>query len=220
VIKQLVVVAGPQAAGKSTFIRQLASCRLPSDLMRHIPAGAFAWGHTDAKRFLDRTPETHTAAGLPKELPGLIFHYSLIRRGRLDIQSFAADPALEIISLAEEVLIISIMPPPARLVMQFAERAREEQAQKSKQPFRRLQRLITGGDISPMSARQSRVFDLYQSTGWLERLYREWEAYVEACRRTNTNAGSMYLETTSDTGNGGSFRFRTEHVSCQAGHAE
>jgi hypothetical protein len=102
--------------------------------------------------------------------------------------------------------------------MQFAERAREEQAQKSKQPFRRLQRLITGEDISPMSARQSRVFDLYQSAGWLERLYREWEAYVEGCRRTNKNVRSMYLETMSDIGDGGSFRFRTEHV--QAGHAE
>jgi hypothetical protein len=204
-IKHLILVAGPQAAGKSTFMGQLASGRLPEELMGHIPAGAANWVHTDAKRFLDRTPETHSAAGLPKALPGLVFHYSLIRRGRLDIESFAGDPALEILRLADEVLIISIVPPPARLVRQFAERALEEQAQKSKRPLRRLQRLITGEGFSPMTTRQSRVFELYQSAGWLERLYRDWEAYVETCRHTKKNVQAIRVEPYSGSGQEPSF---------------
>jgi hypothetical protein len=194
VIKQLVVVAGPQAAGKSTFMRQLALGHLPGELMRHVPADAVGWVHTDAKSFLNRTLETHSAAGLPKALPGLIFHYSLIRRGRLAFNSFTDDPALEILRLSDKALIISIVPPPARLVRQFAQRALEEQAQKSQRPLRRLHRLISGEGPSAMTARQSRVFELYQTADWLDRLYRDWAAYVETCRRTKKNVQAIQVE--------------------------
>jgi hypothetical protein len=206
VIKQLIIVAGPQAAGKSTFMRQLASGHLPGEVLRHIPAGAVSWVHTDAKKFLNRTPETHSAAGLAKALPGLIFHYSLIRRGRLTTQNFAGDPALEILQLADEALFITIVPPPARLVSQFAERAREEQARKSKRPLRRLQRLITGENLPPMTTRQSRVLEHYQSAGWLVRLYRDWDAYVESCCRIRENVQAIKVEPASDAGEDPSFR--------------
>lgn len=187
-------------------MRQLASGRLPDELMSHVPAGAVSWVQTDAKRFLDRTPETHSAAGLPQALPGLIFHYSLIRRGRLAAQNFAGDPALQILQLADEICIITIVLPPARLIRQFADRAREEQARKSKRPLRRLRHLLIGEGLSPMTTRQSRVFELYQSAGWLERLYRDWEAYIETFRHIKNNVRAIRVEPKSGAGQEPSFR--------------
>jgi hypothetical protein len=206
VIKQLVVVAGPQAAGKSTFMSHLALGRLPGELMSHIPPSAVSWVQTDAKRFLNRSSETHSAAGQPKALPGLIFHYSLIRGGRLTTQNFTSDPALEIQQISDEILFITIVPPPERLVSQFAERARAVQAQKSKRPLRRLQRLITGEGLPPMTMKQSRIFELYQLAGWLEELYRDWDTYVETRRHIKKNVQAIQVEPASGAGQEPSFR--------------
>lgn len=202
-IKRLVIVAGPQAAGKSTFMRALAAGTLSPELVKHLPPGAGSWPQTSDKMFLNRSPETHSTDGAPKTLLGLVFHYNMMRLYQFGMASFAGDPALEVLGLAGEALIVSILPPPARVTRQFMERALEESQSST---LRMLRRRITRGSRYPLSERQERIVKYYGTPGRLEDLYRDWGAYIEECRNIRKNVKGIQLEPVVDAGDKVSFR--------------
>ena len=212
-IKQLIVVAGPQAAGKSTFMRALTSGALSEELKRHLPPEAGLWAQTSDKMFLNHSPETHSSGGAPKTLLGLVFHYNMMRLYQFGIESFAVDPALEILGVAGEVVIVSILPPPARLIQQFMERALQE-SQSS--VLRMLRRRIARGTRFPLNKRQARIVDFYRTPGQLEHLYREWRAYIERYRNIRKDVRAIHLESLSDPGDHASFRLLTDRNSVHA----
>lgn len=71
-LTHVLIVAGPAAAGKSTFLRQLAAGTLPPELKAELPEGSQHW-----PQFSVRRPSFSELRG--KQLEGLALHCSLTK---------------------------------------------------------------------------------------------------------------------------------------------
>lgn len=199
-IASLVFVAGPSGAGKSTFMDELTAGTLPPAIASALPVGAAAWPHTDCKAYLRKKPPTHGLSGRPKPLQGLVCHYDIMRPISMGYDTFAADPGLVVLEAAERVVIVSLMPPPARVARQFEARAEAMLEARQADRLRQLRYRLTGRKDVAIKAPQKRLLDLYNTPGWLEGWYKDWLGFVtERCQRPETRALSIGLYTEEGT---------------------
>lgn len=106
-IGHLVVVAGPQAAGKSTFIKHWRDGTLNQDVAAALPEAA-DWpdfNHKKVQRFV---------ANPASRLPGVIIQYDVMRR--LELPSIECDDILKMVAMAKEVTMVVLELPTGQLL--------------------------------------------------------------------------------------------------------
>lgn len=113
VFGRLVVVAGAQAAGKSTFIRRWQGDRIPASIANVLPDGSADWPVILAKNVGD---DAAPAAGEDRA----ILHYDLTRP--LNGIDFEADRALALLCNARTVTVVLITPTARDLAKRMAVR--------------------------------------------------------------------------------------------------
>ena len=74
---QLLVIAGPAGAGKSTFMRELAEGRLDPGIVKLLPSGAETWSRLTANDIDSRGRESLGLGHL--KAAGLVVHYNTMR---------------------------------------------------------------------------------------------------------------------------------------------
>ena len=130
---RIVVVAGAQAAGKSTFIRRWQRNRIPASIANALPNGSADWPVVLAKNVGD-------AAAFASGDSRVILHYDLTRP--LDGVDFEADPALGLLGYANKATVVLITPNATELAKRMAVRHLRMSAGKK---FRRPAPLVSPG---------------------------------------------------------------------------
>lgn len=112
-IENLVIVAGPTAVGKSTFIRALKNDKYP-DLNKMLDIASFQnFDHVGATSILD-TRKAH--------FENLIFHYDFLRSLLRSSKTVERDEALHILSCAKSIKVVTLEISPSTLHQQLYDR--------------------------------------------------------------------------------------------------
>ena len=148
-IGDLVVVAGPTSCGKSTLCEKLID---DGDLQQQFGMRRATWQLIGARS----VPELGRG-----RLENLILHYDFLRPWRTSIHSYARDPALELLNLAERVSIVTIVAGRSRL--------REQLRRKEIEPHHGR-----GG----ASDSHMKLLELYDRPQFLNDWYAAWDAFV------------------------------------------
>lgn len=138
-IRHLLIVTGASGAGKSTFLRALASGNMQADIRAMLPPHAETWTQRSAGEsvsWLAETAELHNH----EAIPGVVLHYDMLRG--LKKGDYHLDPALRLFHQADVVTIVNLRPPPERLARQLAYHTAVQRAVKGKSPPTRLRKLL------------------------------------------------------------------------------
>jgi hypothetical protein len=178
-IGQLLLVCGPSAAGKTTFIRQLQRDRLPAAVKSFLPEGAQGWPQSSAKEYVRGTGY----AGLPRggaSIPALIFHYDTMRVNYLGFADYEADPALEILGSAEAIVLVDLRPTPETLGQHVLWRRERRQRNRWVKKLVHLGKRARRPELSSAPAIPNSILveDDCLQPGWIERQYARWDAYL------------------------------------------
>ena len=109
-IKHLVIVAGPTASGKSTFIDNLKTDAYPN-VNKTLGVGSFQQWDSIGANDLWKNEKT--------EMEGLIFHYDTLRPWGRSAKTHDRDEALHIVQGADRTSIITVYAEPGRLKQQI-----------------------------------------------------------------------------------------------------
>jgi hypothetical protein len=174
-MNHLLLVCGPGGSGKSTFIEQLRSGRLPPELRELLPAGAESWPRMGSDR-------SERGLRMLRKAEHLILHYDIAARPRRQ-ESHVDDPVLAGVPAAKRLTVVDIRPGRERLLNQLSFRAAEAEARRGI-----LSRLWRGAGLH--DARHFRKLrrrrglptkaSLYGEERWLETLYERWDGFLEA----------------------------------------
>jgi 2-polyprenyl-3-methyl-5-hydroxy-6-metoxy-1,4-benzoquinol methylase len=120
-IRKLLVVSGLTSAGKTRFLDELAAGTLSADLRSRLPAKCEAWPQIGADD-LSREPLRARCGSRVDtlELDGLCLEYDVLRPLEGATHTFARDQALDLLSVADEVVVVVVDPGPERLIQQYA----------------------------------------------------------------------------------------------------
>jgi hypothetical protein len=148
-IRHMIVICAPTSGGKSTIAERL--CKDP-DFRQRFGLEDVQWTIMKAEDFFLR----------PREIQqNVIVMYNLLRRRNKKIDPQSEDPLLEIFCAAEHLTIITLLPTPERLRVQFER-----------------------GEVSDPTRRYSpKILSLlksYQDDTFLADWYRAWFEYSES----------------------------------------
>lgn len=170
-IERIVVIAGPEASGKSTVIRGLMSGALADLGMQLGIDNADAW---------------RLVCGQGRRLTGgcltgrsALFHYNMIRPWQFskDIPGFADDPLLESVRGMADKTFVTLWVEPAIIIGRWQGRLRSNRDSATRiqrlHAKRRILRRWLGGYPSPLR--------LYANAPALIRQYGRWIDFVAGC---------------------------------------
>ena len=206
-IGHLVLIAGAQAAGKTTFIQDLLSQRLPREVASLLPVPGDGWSVHGAE-------DIAAIERAGRRVEGLVLHYDLMRW--LKFKGFARDPVLGLLRQAKQVTIVTLMPSAGRLAKHHGVRhLRLAAGQETHRPVPRFSaswlflqtmcrmpaglrnRIARGRMVAPywerfqttFKSRQWHIFEGYWRRGWIEEIHDHWADHVgiEAIRATTLN---------------------------------
>ena len=145
-ISHLVVVVGPTSSGKSTLLGKLAD----DQQMR--------------ARFNLEDGQWHSIHGHAIDLPrgrvdGVIVHYDLLRPYRRSIRTFERDPRCDLMSVADKVTVITLMPKPSVLK-------------------ERIKKNELSGFTLKSRKRQKHLLGRYDDPSFLKSWYGQWFEFV------------------------------------------
>ena len=182
-IETMVVVSGPSAAGKSTFIRQLMNGTLAADILATIPDQAGNWPLVDGNDIMKQQKSATDV--LPKGgiIPGIVVHYDFVHILRINFAgTYRDDPFYELFDLSKRIVICDIRPTRSRLVDQFEQRLAQQKKRRGllKNSFRALIH-------NPMRSLKNRLSgvshenkqELYNSEQWLDECYARWDEFLK-----------------------------------------
>jgi hypothetical protein len=196
-IGRLLLVSGPSTAGKTSFIRQLATGTLPRDVRGLLPLGAEHWAQSSAREYMRESRNESEDHGAAKRIPGLIFHYDTMRVHYLGFGDYNRDPALDIIRAADETLIVDLRASTETLEQHFlwraARRKRNRWVRKLVHLLKRLRRPEFATE-QLAHANASNLLDVYRQTGWLNDWYSRWDAFVHGLRATSRPIQVVFVE--------------------------
>ncbi len=164
-IKQLLVVAGPTAVGKSLFLKRLTQ-QTSNELSDQLAVGCQRWQQVNARQFDSDAPRPF--AGAPSDHVGL--HYEITRTWKRSYDH-AGDPGLGLLQFAEKRIFVTLWAP--------ADVLRERLVRRDIRSWRRrLSGVIARWSGKPSARKQARRIDfsnLYQDdVSELEQIYRGW----------------------------------------------
>jgi hypothetical protein len=150
-IRNLIAVAGPTSAGKSTFVRRLLADNTLREKLS-LPAGN--WIVVKGK----------DVASLPAgQLQNVLVEFDLLSVSRAEVQSCERNPSFHILQTAENALALTVIPPAGRLNEQMRDKEIKRLYRKACVPMTRA------------------LLALYQGTGGQEpirALYKTWIDYA------------------------------------------
>ena len=182
----ILVVAGPLAAGKSTFIQCLKADALPRELLCLLPESASRWRVFEANDFLKRSIAVDSVLHDVAPEDGLILHFDTTFGRRFGLTDYARDPIFGLMQRAHSLVIVSIHPSPETLQAQFEGRLRDQRQRRGW--ARELWRRIVHRPLRALvrRARGQRVVDtsrIFRDQAGLEQCYREWTAFARSLVR-------------------------------------
>jgi 2-polyprenyl-3-methyl-5-hydroxy-6-metoxy-1,4-benzoquinol methylase len=183
-IGTLVVVSGPTSSGKSTFLKKLREGQLPAPVAAQLPATG-SWPMVGASQLLRGMAEDKPALP-PEDLAGVVLHYDFLRPYASGIQDFRRDQALDLISCAENIIVVVLKPSRERLLRQLTD---SELSGKKASP-----RFTLGIRPEKQKKRHKELFRLYGKDGWLAEWYERWENFVRASGARVIDVDDNYYE--------------------------
>ena len=164
-IKQLLVVAGPTAAGKSLFLKRLTQ-QTSNELSDQLTLGFQRWQQVNARQFDSDAPRPFP--GTSSDHIGL--HYEITRTWKRPYDH-AGDPGLELLQFAEKRIFVTLWAP--------ADVLRERLVGRDIRSWRRrLSGVIARWPGKPSTRKQARRIDfsnLYRAgVSELEQIYQGW----------------------------------------------
>ncbi|MER8503645.1 MULTISPECIES: methyltransferase domain-containing protein [unclassified Mesorhizobium] len=201
-IRHLLIVAGPTSSGKSTFLDHLSAGGLPDNVTALLPKGVERWPQVTANRLVRRD---ELALEEPV-LDGLVLHYDILRPKTTGLGAYRGDQALDLITCAESLTVITLRPSKDRLIKQLVQAEileREKPAKNSRRSLthamgrRVLERgpALVGAALSILPGfrgrheagkaasrlmQARRLSRDYGAPRWLDRWYDRWSGYVNA----------------------------------------
>jgi SAM-dependent methyltransferase len=151
-VKQLLVVAGPAAAGKSVLIERLQN--------HQAPQVADALGLGNLSDWKDVTANSIDKVTNPQQ-NALIFHYDLMRYYGSSLRPFERDGALEVLDCADEITFLTLQTPAPILLERIEKRDLSDVKNKSR-------------DDRAVAKR-----DFFRDALAVEEMYREWLQFCE-----------------------------------------
>jgi 2-polyprenyl-3-methyl-5-hydroxy-6-metoxy-1,4-benzoquinol methylase len=119
-IRHLIVVTGPTAAGKTTFLRQLKEGALPTDLRAWLPPGCEEWPQFAAKHLAREGARGFDGKTIDVPyLAGAVFHYDFMRPLTAAVHTYQRDQALDVLKCSDQITVIALRPEHAQLLRQF-----------------------------------------------------------------------------------------------------
>lgn len=234
-IRHLVVVTGASGAGKSTFLKVLASGKMQAEVKAMLPLRAETWIQYAAGQHQRWLPEL-AKLDARDTIPGLVLHYD-IRRG-LKTGGYQFDPSLRLLQFADAVTVVHLKPPPERLASQltYCETVeRPKPAVLGKLIWRAanlirsvllgIKQIILPRHVftfmrwRPLSRTWERInrqagkspwskLAQYSQPNWLDKLYERWEAYIGSLARDGFAIEQIYLQPDLDGQIGKVFRWQ------------
>ena len=168
-IKNLVIISGTCGSGKSTFIDNMESNGYSDQLGLKKETINFVTGNMLRDQKL--------SASFPNQLNDtVVFHYDINSINRYGIHSYDRDQSLDIITCAENISIILLVPSQKRLLKQMVD-------SESKDGY--------------LSSYHNDLQKNYNSLGWLRALHLDWLEYFSK-GRLNLNSCKFYECNSSD----------------------
>jgi hypothetical protein len=198
--RQLLIIAGPAGAGKSTFMRELSQGRLSPEIAEELPAGSDSWpritaNDIDSRGFDCLSPRSKGV--------GLVLHYNTMRPHSKGFGSYASDPALRALNgFASCTTVATLVLAPTQLLKQYRARLAEGNTQEwwvAASQFRALRlsvRTLIGAQPRRLMAskrNQSHLIDLYETPARLAEWSARWAAYLEDLRQRWPNVALLFV---------------------------
>lgn len=179
-IPNIVIIAGPTASGKSTFMAMLAAGRLPIPIATKLPATASNWLQTSGRKVFARPAARGRGDDRPSVQDGVALHYDMMRPYARGFEGFGADPALKLLTRAEAITVVTLRACGPELARRISNRAR---------PASRITRRLSRHDRELVA--------LYALPGWLDEQYAEWDRFIQSAFGERLRA---VVEITSNNG--------------------
>ena len=162
-INRLVVISGPSAVGKSTFIRGLID-------------GEFNWviralGIEDLSQFTWVDPTTNLLRLRKTKLDKVVLHYDFIKRSHYDFirRSYKGDPVFQIIRLCPHISWLTLWAAPEILMQRIEDR--RNRIRSSISSLDSFIFCLKGFSDLLVANRRKRI---YSNVSRLEQMYRNW----------------------------------------------
>jgi hypothetical protein len=196
----LIIVAGISGSGKSTFLKQLKSGRLPRRLV--LPADVKGWPVVGSSQPIG-----------PRGPEGVILHYDMNGRDLWNGADYHDDPALVLVGQARTIIVINLRPPLERLISQLTERESAKLEAQKRERSRLIWRLTAPAvrlalrilppriakrvrQRTPFRYSEERLIKklrVYKQPGWLDDLYARWGAYLDSVAQSGKQVRQIFL---------------------------
>lgn len=206
-IEHLLIVSGPTASGKSTFLDNLRDESLPGHIVSLLDKDAHTWPQTSGKIVVRETLKTiHGKEIVPDKINGLALHYDILRPLSTRTVDYYRDPTLDVLRCAKNITVIILRNDPADLINQFNEgeltfvTVRHHAVllyvkkfvkilsgiipKYIKRSVRSVSSFENGiSEISNVPQKKDtryhqRLLEKYKVPGWLDVWYERWESYL------------------------------------------
>jgi hypothetical protein len=209
-IEHALIVSGPSAGGKSTFISELMAGRLDAAVARLLPRGAAEWTYVDGNDILKRDIVLADALPEGRNTQGVIVHYDFVHILRVGYScDYFKDPIFQIFGYCDKVTFCDVRPSPERLFQQFSHRQHEQQRRKGKlrvlwrqmihAPLRQM-RLRLGGERHIIKE------DIYRDPEWLKHCYDQWDEFLGRASEMHGNVTLIRVEPVGSNVESSAFR--------------
>jgi len=199
-LRQLLIIAGPAGAGKSTFMRELSQGRLSPEIAKELPAGSDSWPRITAND-IDSKGLDHLSPR--SQGVGLVLHYNTMRPYSKGFGAYASDPALLALNgFASCTRVATLVLAPTLLLEQY--RARLEggteqewwEAPSRLRALRRNVRNLIGAQprrLVTSKRDQSRLIELYETPARLAQWSERWASYLEDLRQRWPDVALLFV---------------------------
>jgi hypothetical protein len=205
-LPRALLVAGPSAAGKSTFISQLKAGQIGAEIAARMPGDAAEWPLVNGNDVLKLGLPMLAEQGRTR---GLIIHYDITHIPRFLVRGgYAADPLFQFLQQVETLTIVDIRVPAERLLEHL--KARRGKIREKKSIAQRLSSAFIRAPTQWLKRRlpgKRRILktDAFMSEEWLEECYRAWDLFI-AGTTSKRSVARVTVEPWPGHGDGASFR--------------
>jgi hypothetical protein len=159
-IKRLLIVAGPTACGKSTFLRRLREQTLPAEILSRLPPGCDAWPQVNARKFHE----------------GLLLHECIVLHYAINSNklTFDYDPAFGNLPPSVKATILTLKVSGSQLFHQHNTRSVKTLALLLANPLKKINR-----DNYKRIYFHFKKLLKYTDEAWLESQYDCWDRFLK-----------------------------------------